>query len=139
MVTKAVASITVLGIILLPIISTSGTSFSSWNDDWSFRQEISIPIDTGLDESKFQPIDIKISFDNPCWAENEKKHSIRVVCLHDNRWYELESQIYNLDHTDNSHISSCSLVFLIPEFADGKEKYYVYYDDEEKPEVKYPD
>ncbi|MCD6107951.1 MAG: carboxypeptidase regulatory-like domain-containing protein [Thermoplasmata archaeon] len=139
MVTKAVASITVLGIILLPIISTSGTSFSSWNDDWSFRQEISIPIDTGLDESKFQPIDIKISFDNPCWAENEKKHSIRVVCLHDNKWYELESQIYDLDHTDNSHISSCSLVFLIPEFADGKEKYYVYYDDEEKPEVKYPD
>jgi len=119
--------------------NTSSISPNYWNNDWSFRQEINIPIDTGLDESKFQPIDIRISFDNPCWAENEKKHSIRVVCLHDNRWYELESQIYDLNHTDNSHISSCSLVFLVPDFADGKEKYYVYYDDEEKPEVKYPD
>ena len=111
----------------------------SWNNNWSYKQEIDIPIDTDLNESKFQPIDIRISFNNPCWAKNETKHSVRLVCLHNNRWYELESQIYDLNYTRDSYINTCSLVFLIPEFADGKEKYYVYYDDEKKPAVDYPD
>jgi hypothetical protein len=118
--------------------ASAGTP-SWWNKDWSFKQEIHIPIDTSQENAKFQPIDIRVKFDNPCWAKNEKEHSVRVCCFHNNKWYELESQIYDLNFSDDSHILSCSLVFLIPEYADGKEHYYFYYDDEEKQAPNYPD
>ena len=43
-------------------------------DNLAFKQELTIPIDTSLDESKFQPIDIRIDFNSPCWAKDEKHH-----------------------------------------------------------------
>ena len=123
---------------LIPL--SSGNSENSWWDhNWSFRQEITIPIDTSTSISKFQPIDLKINFNNPCWAKNEKEHSIRVIFQKNGIMKELESQIYDLEKTDDTHISSCSIVFLIPEDADGNEKYYVYYDDKQKDPVNYKD
>ncbi len=40
-----------------------------WDNNWSYSQEIIIPFDTSLDIAHFQPIDIKIDFNNPCWAK----------------------------------------------------------------------
>ena len=103
-----------------------------WNEEWSFRQEIGIPIDTNDEYSKFQPIDIHLVFNNTCWAKNEDKHSIRVIFRIDNSNIEIESQIYDLEFDGAEKIKSCNLVFLIPEEANGNEKYFVYYDDSEK-------
>ena len=36
-------------------------------------------------------------------------------------------------------IKRCGIVFLIPEFANGKEQYYIYYDDSEKNPASYTD
>jgi hypothetical protein len=66
-------------------------------------------------------------------------HSIRIISYHDGSWKELQSQIYNIKLKDESTISSCRIIFLIPEFADGSELYYVYYDDGGKPETVYED
>ena len=79
-----------------------------------------IPIDTSLNHSRFQPIDIKIDFQNPCWAKNTEEHSIRVILEKENEFQEMECQIYDLEHVDDNTITSCSLVFLVPEDADGK-------------------
>ncbi len=110
-----------------------------WDEEWNYSQEIMIPINTNLETAKYQPVDIKIVFDNKCWAKNEKDHSIRVICLFMDKWYELESQIYDLQSINTNYIDSCSLVFLIPEFADGNEKYYIYYSDSEKNSPGYTD
>jgi len=124
---------------IVPFSSSSGNS-SQWDTNWSFKQEIKIPIDTSLEDAKYQPIDIRMEFDNPCWARNEKEQSVRVVFQDDvGTINEIESQIYDLDYLDDSHIKACSLVFLIPEEANGKEKYFVYYDDGEKPDLGYTD
>jgi hypothetical protein len=109
----------------------------NWDNDWEFSKEIQIPFDTSIDNAIFQPVDIEIEFENQCWAKNENEHSIRVLCLINNVWMELESQIYNLEFSDNEHISSCSLVFLIPENANGLEKYIIFYDDTEKENPNY--
>jgi hypothetical protein len=122
----------------IQIISVSSAPIS-WNDEWKFFEEIQIPIDTGIQLAKYQPIDISIDFDNPCWAKNEFEHSIRVCCWNGKKWHELESQIYDLKSVSNSYISSCNIVFLIPDFADGNEIYYVYYSDSEKPSPNYID
>ena len=111
----------------------------TWDDEWNFSQEINIPIDTTMEASLFQPVDIKIEFDENCWAKNENQHSIRVVSWDGNNWHELESQIYDLEKSNDNFINSCGLVFLIPEFADGNEKYYVYYSDTEKDNPDYED
>ena len=94
-----------------------------WNDSWSFNQEIILPIDTSKENSIFQPIDINVNFENKCWAKNEYEHSIRVCCWDKNNWKELESQIYNLEYSENEIIESCGLVFLVPENANGEERY----------------
>ena len=111
----------------------------NWDNDWKFFQEIQIPFDTSNNYAKYQPVDTEIKFENQCWAKNENEHSIRVLCLNNNVWMELESQIYNLKFSDNEYISSCSLVFLIPEKTDGLEKYYIFYDDTEKENPNYID
>ena len=111
----------------------------SWDENWSYSQQITIPIDTSLEQSTYQPVDLFIEFNSPCWAKNEDHHSIRVCVWHENQWHELESQIYNLHSTDSNQITGCNIVFLIPEFADGTEEYYVYYDDAEKPIPQYTD
>ena len=100
-----------------------------WNNEWSSRQEIQIPFDTNNPEAKYQPIDTEIIFENNCWGIFQKGKTFE----------ELESQIYNLKSGDDAQIKSCNLVFLIPEEADGTEKYYVYYDETEKSETNYPD
>ena len=108
-------------------------------ENWSFKQEIPVPIDTSQENAKYQPIDIRIEFDNPCWAKNETRHSVRVAFKDNSGFNEIESQIYDLNFTDDEHIKACSLVFLIPEEANGKEEYYVFYDDNEKPLAEYTD
>jgi len=108
-----------------------------WNENWSFRQEILIPINTSDEHAKYQPIDIHIVFNNPCWARNEDEHSIRVIFQEDERFSELESQIYDLEFDDGGYIKSCNLVFLIPTQANGNERYFVYYDDKSKPGPNY--
>ena len=119
--------------------SMGSTNNSWWNNNWSYRQEMNIPIDTSTKYSKFQPIDIKIKFDNPCWAKNEKENSIRIIFQHKNMIKELESQVYDLNFINTNIINSCNVVFIIPEEADGTEKYYIYYDDTTKPPSNYKD
>ncbi|MCX6667371.1 MAG: hypothetical protein NTV74_03905 [Euryarchaeota archaeon] len=132
----------IIFILLIPSINISVSSqgnISWWDKNWSSRQEIIVPIDTSLEMAKYQPVDIRVTFNDPCWAKNTDEHSVRVCYSDGKTWYELESQIYDLDKSDDTHIKACSLVFLIPKEATGKESYYVYYDDSEKPKVNYPD
>ena len=130
--------IIILESLLVPTsLSSDGSSW--WNDNWSFRQEIIVPINTSFQEAKFQPIDIYFEFNNSCWAKNENEHSVRVVFQDSNKFIELESQIYDLNFSDNEHINSCNLVFIIPQESNGNEKYYVYYDDEQKSSPNYTD
>ena len=110
-----------------------------WDKQWKYREEINIPIDTSRDEAKFQPIDIHVDFPHLCWAANETRHSIRIIYQDGERVEELESQIYNLEFIDQSHIKGCNIVFLIPSYATGEEHYYLYYDDAEKPSTNYID
>ena len=124
---------------LLCIPATSQGGLTWWDNNWSSRQEISLPISTQLSSAKFQPIDIRVTFDNNCWALSENHSSVRVCCWDGNQWNVLESQIYDLNFTDTSHIKACSLVFLIPDIATGKEQYYVYYTDKETNPSNYPD
>jgi len=138
---KLVISLLLLCCILLSSVQTviSNDDFSWWNDNWSYRQELHIPIDTNHEQAKYQPIDTHIEFENICWAQSEKEHSIRVIFQNENNHVELESQIYELNYSDNTHVKSCNLVFLIPEEATGDEHYYIYYDDKEKTNPNYSD
>jgi len=79
-------------------------------------------IDIPYDE-KYQPVDIKISFPQLCYARDEFHNSI--VVFYNGR--EIESQIYNLKHIDNTHIKSCNIVFL----SQGRGRYVIKYGDEE--------
>jgi hypothetical protein len=108
-------------------------------ENLAHKQELTIPIDTSLKEAIFQPIDIKVDFSSSCWAKDETMHSVRVGYDNGNELIEIDSQIYDLEKIDESHISSCSLVFLIPEQANGEEKYYVLYDSSETQAPDYED
>ncbi len=107
-------------------------------DTLPYKQEITVPLDTSKEIAKYQPIDMRISFDNPCWGINETIHSIRVGVDDGTGLQEIESQIYDLESSDETHIKACSIVFLIPQEATGKEKYYVLYDSKETDPVNYP-
>lgn len=121
-------------------VSSEQNNLSYWNKEWKYRQEIKIPISTNQESAKYQPIDISFEFKNRCWGKNELEHSIRVCCWHENRWYELESQIYDIEKADSeSYIKKCGVIFLIPEFANGKERYFIYYDEKEKSKTDYED
>ncbi len=120
-------------------VFSSGETVTKSIDDLAFKQELAVPIGTGLEEAKFQPVDMRVEFGHPCWAEDETAHSIRIGYDAGSGLTELESQIYDLEHGDNSHITACSLVFLIPEDADGKETYYVLYDGSETDSPEYDD
>jgi len=104
-----------------------------------YKQEIKIPFDTTPDEAKFQPVDINIVFEKPCWGIDEKNHSIRVAYNDGSNLNEIDSQIYAIEKKDKKHISSCNIVFLIPKEANGKEKYYVLYSDKETKPAEYID
>ncbi len=132
--------ITLLILSMLTItVSSEDDSIPIWNKNWSFRQEITLPILTNKPQAKFQPIDLHLEFTNSCWAKNETEHSVRVCCWDGNRWYELESQIYDLEFKDSHHINKCGLVFLVPEIANGEERYFIYYDNNEKTSPNYFD
>jgi len=126
-------------LVLTITVSSQEDTIPYWNKAWSFRQEIQLPIFTNDSYAIYQPIDIRVTFDDPCWAKNENETSIRVLCWKEEQWFELESQIYDLSFREANQIEHCGLVFLVPEIADGSEKYYVYYDDSEKSQPNYKD
>ncbi len=118
---------------------SADTDLTKWDEGWSYRIELDLPIDTSKDCSNNQPIDLKVNFNRPCWGINESHHSVRVCCWYNNNWRELESQIYDLELTSNIRIRSCRVVFLTPDFVDGSERYFVFYDDSSKSPVDYKD
>ncbi len=136
---KYIVIILILMFFLSPInILTDADQIRSTDlSTYQYKQIISIPFDTSIEQSKFYPVDIKINFENPCYAADEKDNSVRIGCEIDLELIELESQIYDLKKTDDNYISSCNVVFLIPENADGKEEYYVFYDSEKKDSPDY--
>ncbi len=136
---KYIAAILILIFVLSSIASSINADEIKQLDisNYKFSQEIFIPFDTSSEQSKYKPIDTEIIFENTCYAKDEKDNSVRIGCDIGSELLELESQIYNLKKTDDTHISSCSVVFLIPKEADGNEKYYVYYDSEKKDTVDY--
>jgi hypothetical protein len=119
-------------------VQATGNYLKTNIDTLPYKQEIIVPLDTGKDIAIDQPIDIRITFENPCWGKNETVSSVRVGVDDGSGLEEVESQIYDLQHSDETHITSCSLVFLIPETANGKEKYYVLYDSQETEPANYP-
>jgi len=132
-------------VIALLLFSTIGSHVQSAGnprktniESFPYKQGILIPLDTSKAILQDQPIDIRITFDNPCWGKNETVHSVRVGVDDGTGIQEIESQIYDLEHSDETHITACSLVFLIPETANGKEKYYVLYDSQETDPANYP-
>jgi hypothetical protein len=127
--------------LLIPSLPMSAAAGNDpwWNQAWSYRQEIRIPVDTSIPLTWYQPIDTTMVFEHPCWAPDEQHSSIRVIVQNGNPPLELESQIYELNHTDPTHIASCNLVFLIPGNTTGIERYYVYYDESETSVPEYPD
>jgi len=98
---------------------------------------IHVPIDTSLNEAKYQPIDIRIKFENPCWALNETLHSVRIAYNDGSEFIEIESQIYDLNKIEGDYIDSCSIVFLIPKEVDGEEIYYVFYSNSQTSSPEY--
>ena len=130
-----------IGILFFSVEAQYGSAMQSdwWDDLWSFRQEINLGSITENKVAAYQPVDIVIEFDSPCWAINETEHSVRVICQNKNDRLELESQLYDLVSSDETHITSCSLIFLIPPNADGTEHYYVYYDESPTVSPEYPD
>jgi hypothetical protein len=138
--TKRLFVLIILSNILLSVFipySLTAEEEPWWNDDWAFRQEINIPINTSDEIAKYQPIDINLGFNNTCWVKNQNEHSIRVIYQEQFNFIELESQIYDLEFKDSKNLKSCNLVFLIPEEASGNEKYFVYYDGKEKAGPEY--
>ena len=137
---KKFISILVLLIILFPISSVSANSSDIKSTDFlnlPFKQEIEIPFDTSTEYAKYQPIDIRMEFSDNCYAKDVKNHSVRIGFDTGSEILELESQIYDLEFTDENHISACNIVFLIPGEATGEEKYYVFYDSKETEPVNY--
>ncbi|MEM2934895.1 MAG: hypothetical protein QXF32_00830 [Candidatus Thermoplasmatota archaeon] len=111
--------IVVMAIILL--------SFLSFNAKAKYFEEVRID---APDELRYQPIDIRIEFRNPCVAIDEKKHSIRVFY----NGKEIESQIHSMERIDEKYIKACNIVFLYQ----GKGKYLIEYG-ENYAEVSYTD
>lgn len=110
-----------------------------WNQDWSYRSELVLGHITRNSSAASQPVDTHLRFESPCWALNETTHSVRVICQNKNEPEELESQLYDLVHSDETHIVSCNIVFLIPPQIDGTERFFVYYDESPTTAVTYPD
>jgi hypothetical protein len=140
---KLLLTFTIFLIILPSVLTINASSKDDipfpWNKNWAYYQEITLPISTIHPFSKFQPIDIHVDFSESCWAKNENEHSVRICSWDGENWYELESQIYDLEYKDPLHITRCGIIFLVPEFANGQERYFVYYHDKQKPSPTYID
>jgi hypothetical protein len=141
MVAKMIRVSLLIGVFLFSVLplQVSAGQDDWWNDTWSFRQELVLGSITSEGSAAYQPIDIPVRFDSPCWAVNETQHSVRVLCQNKNDNLELESQLYALVFSDQTHIMSCNLVFLIPPQTDGTERYYMYYDEAPTISPGYPD
>jgi hypothetical protein len=140
--------VVMLLLIVFPAVSIPGSSqedvFPIWNkewSEWSYREELQLPIPTNDFTVHYQPIDLRISFEKPCWTENENKTSIRIGCWYKEEWHDLESQIYGIikGGGETTYINECNVIFLIPDFADGTERYFIYYTDSETPKPNYKD
>jgi len=129
--------------VVLLLVSSSGSLVQAGQDHptaidtFPFKQALAIPLDTSQDGAKNQPIDLRVTFENPCWGTNETRNAVRVGFDDGSGLQEIDSQVYNLEHSDETHLKACSLVFLIPEEATGKEKYYVVYDSKETDPANY--
>ena len=141
MVAKMIRVSLLIGVFLFSVVHlpVSAGQDDWWDDSWSFRQELSLDSVTSKESAANQPVDTTIRFESSCWAENETDHSVRVICQNNDDDLELESQLYALEYSDETHITSCNLVFLIPPQTDGTEKYYVYYDESPTTSPDYPD
>ena len=133
----ALTLLTITPLTALP--HTESTIVSTDLSNLSYSQELQIPIDTTQEHAINQPIDICVTFNQPCWAKNETIHSVRVAYSDGSDFTEIESQIYDLSYTDDAHIDECSLVFLIPEEATGEETYHLFYSNSETSTPAYPD
>ena len=71
------------------------------------------------DEMKYQPVDVRIKFNKPCYALNEEENSIKV--FYNGR--EIESQIHSLERSSGGFIKACNVVFLYQ----GKGTYVIQY------------
>jgi len=131
MVTKMIRVLLLLGVFLCLVLhlQVSAGQDDWWNDNWSYRQEILLESVTSKESAANQPVDTTIRFESPCWAKNETSHSVRVIFQNKEDDIELESQLYALKYSDEAHILSCNLVFLIPPQTDGTEQYYEYNDE----------
>jgi len=105
----------------------------------AFKQEIILPIHTFSDILEFYPIDVRVVFENTCWGVNENWNSIKVAYDDGSGLIELDSQVYDIEFEKENKIKSCSLVFLLPEFINGNEKYYVLYDSKSVDRAEYKD
>ncbi len=106
-----------------------------------YQQEIVLPFDIksiNFDLS-YQPIDIHIQFDQPCWATSEHDHSIQVFWKHEQGEIEIESQIYQLDRIDEQFISACQLVFILPKDVTKNDEFIITYHDQPIQRKQYPD
>jgi len=121
-----------LKILLLIFLLFFLISFTEGKEKFSFHEELPISCNK---EMINQPVDVVFHFSHPCWAIDEKRHSVRVFYSNGKDEREIECQIYNLSFLDGEHIKSCNIVFLLQ----GKGKYFVYYDDEETSSPSYPD
>ena len=139
--TRSIRVSFLLGILLLFLTAAPVPAAQDgwWNDAWSFRQEIILDSITSKESAANQPVDTTIRFDSPVGRENETHHSVRVIFQNKEDDIELESQLYDLMYSDETHITSCNLVFLIPPQTDGTERYYVYYDESPTTSPDYPD
>jgi len=145
------SNIIIVSILLLCIFpaasipgSTQGNGSLFWNtewSDWAYRQELQLPISTNDSTAHYQPIDLDITFEKPCWTENENRTSIRIGCWYQEEWYDIESQIYDIIKSpeERTYINECNVIFLIPSFADGTERYFIYYTDGETLKTNYED
>lgn len=108
---------------------------------WSYRQEFYLPIPTNDPAARYQPIDLRLRFEKPCWTATENHTSIRISGWYNEKWHELESQVYALakDSGDINYISECNVIFLVPAFADGTERYFIYYHDDKTLKPNYID
>lgn len=140
--------VSILLLLVIPVVSLPGSSQEngepSWHStykEWSYRQEIPLPIQTNDPLAWYQPIDLRVRFEKPCWTENENRTSIRIAYWHKEIWYDLESQIYSLQKSqgETSYLSECNVIFLVPAFVDGTERYFLYYDDAETEKPQYRD
>jgi hypothetical protein len=129
--------------VVLLLVSSSGSLVQAAPyhrtaiDTFPFKQALTIPINTSQEAAKYQPVDLRVTFENPCWGTNETLNAVRVGYDVGSGIQEIDSQVYDLEHADDTHLKACSLVFLIPAEATGKEKYYVTYDSKETNPASY--